>query len=102
MEAVFSYLKEFNFASVVVRLLLAMTSGALIGLAVGAGFYEGAILGTALVLIAQTLFFKLGSKIAHNEAFQILLQYNDKNALNDARKAPVTVLLTRKKEKEKQ
>ena len=55
----------------------------IIGLAVGAGFYEGAILGTALVLIAQTLFFKLGSKIAHNEAFQILLQYNDKNALND-------------------
>ena len=31
MEEVFSYLKEFNFASVVVRLLLAMTSGALIG-----------------------------------------------------------------------
>lgn len=55
----------------------------IIGLAVGAGFYEGAILGTALVLIAQTLFSKLGSKIAHNEAFQILLQYNDKNALND-------------------
>ena len=31
MTEVFNYLKEFNFASVVVRLLLAMTSGALIG-----------------------------------------------------------------------
>ncbi|MBP5492733.1 MAG: MgtC/SapB family protein [Clostridiales bacterium] len=31
MGQVFSYLKEFNFASAVVRLLLAMTSGALIG-----------------------------------------------------------------------
>ena len=31
MEEVFSYLKEFNFASVVVRLTLAMISGALIG-----------------------------------------------------------------------
>ena len=55
----------------------------IIGLAVGAGFYEGAILGTALVLIAETVFSVLGSKIPHNEAFQILLQYNDKNALND-------------------
>ena len=55
----------------------------IIGLAVGAGFYEGAILGAALILLSETVFSKLGSKIAHNEAFQILLQYNDKNALND-------------------
>jgi uncharacterized membrane protein YhiD involved in acid resistance len=53
---VFDYLKEFNFASVVVRLLLAMVLGGLIGLAVGAGFYGGAILGTGLVLLAETLF----------------------------------------------
>ena len=31
MEEVFSYLKEFNFASVVLRLTLATLSGALIG-----------------------------------------------------------------------
>ena len=55
----------------------------IIGLAVGAGFYEGAILGTGLVLLAETLFSVLGAKIAHNEAFKILLEYNDKNALND-------------------
>ena len=54
-----------------------------IGLATGAGFYEGAILGTGLVLLAETLFSYLGSKISHNEAFKILLEYNDKNALND-------------------
>ena len=55
----------------------------IIGLAIGAGFYEGAILGTGLVLIAETLFFYLGSKITHNEAFKMLLEYNEKNALND-------------------
>ena len=55
----------------------------IIGLAIGAGFYEGAILCTAMVLIAETLFFHLGSKITHNEAFKILLEYNKKNALND-------------------
>ncbi|MBR5417874.1 MAG: MgtC/SapB family protein [Clostridiales bacterium] len=54
----------------------------IIGLAVGAGFYEGAVLATILVLIAETWFSILGSKITHNEAFQILLEYNDKNALN--------------------
>jgi len=54
----------------------------IIGLSIGAGFYEGAIIGTLLVLIAETLFTYLGSKIPHNEAFRILLQYNDKNALN--------------------
>ncbi|MBO4746909.1 MAG: MgtC/SapB family protein [Clostridiales bacterium] len=55
----------------------------IIGLAIGAGFYEGAILATVLVLLAETWFSILGSKITHNEAFQILLEYNDKNALND-------------------
>ena len=55
----------------------------IIGLAVGAGFYEGAILGTGMVLLAETLFSYLGSKITHNEAFKILLEYNNKNALND-------------------
>jgi len=54
----------------------------IIGLAVGAGFYEGAILTTGLVLLAETAFSYLGSKITHNEAFKILLEYNDKNALN--------------------
>ena len=54
----------------------------IIGLAIGAGFYEGAILCTALVLITQTVFSILGSKIPHNASFKILLQYNEKNALN--------------------
>lgn len=56
MAEVFDYLKEFNFVSVVLRLLFAMALGGLIGLAVGAGFYGGAILGTGLVLLAETLF----------------------------------------------
>ena len=55
----------------------------IIGLATGAGFYEGAVLATIMVLIAETLFSFLGSKIPHNEKFKILLQYSEKSSLND-------------------
>ena len=54
----------------------------IIGLAIGAGFYEGAILATGLVLLAETFFSVLGNKITHNAPFKIMLEYNDKNALN--------------------
>ncbi|MBR5975489.1 MAG: MgtC/SapB family protein [Clostridiales bacterium] len=54
----------------------------IIGLATGAGFYEGAILATVLVLLAETVFSELGNKITHNVPFKIILEYNDKNALN--------------------
>lgn len=54
----------------------------IIGLAVGAGFYEGAFIATVLVLVAETLFSTLGAKISHNEAFSINLVYTDKTALN--------------------
>ncbi|MBO4688652.1 MAG: MgtC/SapB family protein [Clostridiales bacterium] len=53
-----------------------------IGIAVGAGFYEGAILATGFVLIAETLFSILGDRITHNTPFKMILEYNDKNALN--------------------
>ena len=38
---------KFCIISVIVRLLLAMAAGGLIGLALGAGFYEGAFIATA-------------------------------------------------------
>ena len=40
------------------------TSG-LIGLAVGSGFYEGGILGTLMVILVETYFNSLRSKIRH-------------------------------------
>ena len=55
----------------------------IIGLATGAGFYEGAVFATVMVLIAETVFSYLGSKIPHNEKFKILLQYSEKSSLND-------------------
>ncbi|MBR1797037.1 MAG: MgtC/SapB family protein [Clostridiales bacterium] len=54
----------------------------IIGLAIGAGFFEGAILATVLVLVAEIVFSILGGRISHNEAFRLELSYNDKTALN--------------------
>ncbi|MBO4635800.1 MAG: MgtC/SapB family protein [Clostridiales bacterium] len=53
-----------------------------IGLAIGAGFYEGALIATVLVLIAEIYFSIVGSKISHNDAFGFLLLYDEKEALN--------------------
>ncbi|MBR3081527.1 MAG: hypothetical protein IKH06_01600 [Clostridiales bacterium] len=61
---------KFCIISVIVRLLLAMAAGGLIGLALGAGFYEGAFIATALVLIAEGLFGLIGTRIPHSEVFK--------------------------------
>jgi len=55
----------------------------IIGIAIGAGFYEGGLIATVLVLVSETLFSYLGSKIPHNEKFKLLLIYTEKPALND-------------------
>ena len=54
----------------------------IIGLALGAGFYEGAFIATALVLIAEGLFGIMGARIGHSEVFKIELKYTEKTALN--------------------
>ena len=54
----------------------------IIGLALGAGFYEGAFIATLLVLIAEGLFGIIGAKIGHSDLFKIELQYTEKTALN--------------------
>lgn len=54
----------------------------IIGLALGAGFYEGAFIATALVLIAEGLFGIAGTRIPHSEIFKIELKYTEKTALN--------------------
>lgn len=81
MSALFSYLRAFHFGSVLFRLILAMTASGiigygrtrrsktaglwtsgLIGLTIGAGFYEGAILGIAMIVLVETCFNGIRNK----------------------------------------
>lgn len=55
-----------------------------IGLAAGAGFYEGAILTTLLVLLTETLLASLGMRIQHQPEFQVIIHYNHTSALDKA------------------
>ena len=54
----------------------------IIGLAIGSGYYELGILGTAMVLIAETWIFQLGRSIQHQPEFAVELLYNEKNSLD--------------------
>ena len=55
----------------------------IIGLAVGAGFYEGAAAATALVLLAETYFARVGARIQHMQPFKIAVSYSRKGALDE-------------------
>ena len=59
------------------------TSG-IIGLGIGAGFYEGGLVATVMVLVTETLFSVLGQRIQHTPEFQIRLHYHHKPALDQA------------------
>lgn len=48
-----------------------MATGGVIGLALGAGFYEGAFIATALVLIAEGLFGIAGEKPVYSVAVHV-------------------------------
>ena len=54
----------------------------IIGLAVGAGFFEGAVIATALVLVTEMYFTDIGSKLRKKPEFHIRLAYRDKAALD--------------------
>jgi len=56
----------------------------IIGVAVGAGFYEGAVIATILVLVAQIVFTFAEQTIRHSPEIEITLGYNDKEALDQA------------------
>lgn len=59
-------------------------AAAIIGLAVGAGFYEGAILTTVLVELAATVFLKLEKQvITRTSNIHIFLEYSKPQALED-------------------
>ena len=53
----------------------------IVGLAAGSGFYEGALLGTALVLLTESALARLGARIRPRPEFALDLLYSDKDAL---------------------
>ncbi|MBR1559392.1 MAG: MgtC/SapB family protein [Clostridia bacterium] len=53
-----------------------------IGLALGAGFYEGGLVATALVLVTETIFSVLGGRISRTPEFMLTLHYRHKPALD--------------------
>ena len=55
----------------------------IIGLAIGAGFYEGALISVVLVLVVEILFFDIGSRIKHRPEFNLQLVYTQKTALDN-------------------
>ncbi len=55
----------------------------IIGLAVGSGFYEGALLGTVFVLLTETSLSKMGVSIKPDPMYAVELAYNDKDALDE-------------------
>ena len=53
----------------------------IISLAIGSGYYELGIIGTALVLVAETWLGWLGSGIQHAPEYAVELVYNEKTSL---------------------
>ena len=53
-----------------------------IGLAIGSGYYELGLIGTALVLLAETWLARLGATIQHTPEYAVELLYNEKNSLD--------------------
>ena len=54
----------------------------IVGLAFGAGFYEGGLIATCLILLVQTVFSSLNLKIRRYPEFSINVQYQQKSALD--------------------
>ncbi|MBR6186756.1 MAG: MgtC/SapB family protein [Clostridia bacterium] len=55
----------------------------IIGLALGSGYYEIALIGCVLVLLAETWFARLGEHIEHHPAFTVELAYDEKTSLDN-------------------
>ncbi len=54
-----------------------------IGIAVGAGFYEGAILAVILVLLAETYFANIKAQMHRSPEFKLVVSYFKKDNLDD-------------------
>ena len=55
----------------------------LIGLAVGAGFYEGGILGTLMIILIETYLNNIREKIVYAPEFKIVLSYRSRHDLDN-------------------
>ena len=55
----------------------------IIGLAVGSGYYELALIATVLVLLAETVFFNVGQKIRHEPEYTLEIHYSEKTSLDN-------------------
>ena len=55
----------------------------IIGLALGAGFFEGALVATVLVLFAETYFFRVSQGIKGSAVFELEVRYDHKPALDE-------------------
>lgn len=59
-------------------------ASAIVGLAIGAGFYEGALSATGLILLAETLFSKLEYYVlGHVPEVNLYMQYTDRACLEE-------------------
>lgn len=59
-------------------------TAAIVGLSCGAGFYEGAVVATLLVLVAEIVFYKLeGFLLVNRRVFSIYVEYSDNKRLYD-------------------
>ena len=54
----------------------------IIGLAIGAGFYEGALLAAVLILVVEIYFTGIGKRIKRIPDFKAVIQYNHKESLD--------------------
>lgn len=62
-------------------------SSAIIGLALGGGFYEGGIITTLMILVAELLFSKLEYRVLdHVPEINLYMEYNDKPCLENVLK----------------
>lgn len=62
-------------------------TAAIIGLAIGGGFYEGALLATALIMVAELVFSKLEYRILENAPeINLYMEYADKACLENVLK----------------
>ncbi len=54
----------------------------IVGLAIGAGFYEGAIITSVLVFLIQLIFSSAGYSVKYRSAFALAIAYDHKKALD--------------------
>ena len=55
----------------------------IIGLGIGCGYFEIALIGTVIVLLIETLFAKIATKVTTNPEFAIEVLYGEKDSLDD-------------------